>query len=57
MIDRKGEVKVMDFGVARPELDDGITDGGTIVGTAHYLSPEQARAARSTPGATSGRSA
>lgn len=49
MINKSGEVKVMDFGIAR------ITDQGTtmtitndIVGSVHYLSPEQASGAEIT---------
>jgi hypothetical protein len=36
-------VKVMDFGLAQAaEVACGLTDPGTVVGTAYYLSPEQA---------------
>ncbi|GAB3268403.1 Stk1 family PASTA domain-containing Ser/Thr kinase [Sinomonas notoginsengisoli] len=40
-----GEVKVMDFGIARAMADAGATQTQTqaVVGTAQYLSPEQAR--------------
>jgi len=37
-------IKVIDFGVVRPAEPDGFTTApGTIVGTPHYMSPEQAR--------------
>lgn len=44
MITSTGEVKVMDFGIARALSDAGATLTSTwnIVGTAQYLSPEQA---------------
>jgi serine/threonine-protein kinase len=44
MITDKGEVKVMDFGIARVTDDPSATMTGTwnVVGTAQYLSPEQA---------------
>jgi len=35
-------LKVTDFGIARAD-DGGMTETGSIIGTAHYLSPEQAR--------------
>ena len=42
MLDRGGNVKVMDFGIARAG-DSGMTEVGSILGTAQYLAPEQAR--------------
>ena len=45
MLTPGGDVKVMDFGIARA-LDDAsatVTHAWTVVGTANYLSPEQAR--------------
>ena len=45
MITRTGAVKVMDFGIARA-LSDGqaaVTQTAAVIGTAQYLSPEQAR--------------
>lgn len=43
LIDNKGEVKLMDFGIARlAESPDGaMTRQGLIIGTPHYMSPEQ----------------
>src|ERR687895_580089 len=43
MIDTEGRIKVMDFGIARAAADDTLTQTGTVLGTAAYLSPEQAR--------------
>lgn len=40
-----GQTKVMDFGIARAASSEGqtVTQTGTIIGTANYLSPEQAQ--------------
>ena len=45
MVSRDDEVKVMDFGIARALADSAstMTQTSTVVGTAQYLSPEQAR--------------
>ncbi|MFZ0120796.1 MAG: Stk1 family PASTA domain-containing Ser/Thr kinase [Pseudonocardiaceae bacterium] len=44
MINNAGAVKVMDFGIARALADgQGVTQTAAVVGTAQYLSPEQAR--------------
>ncbi len=42
MMDAQGTVKVMDFGIARAG-DSGMTEAGSILGTAQYLAPEQAK--------------
>ena len=49
LIDERGHVKVADFGIASAAGLDSLTQTGTILGTAGYLSPEQARGERAGP--------
>jgi beta-lactam-binding protein with PASTA domain/predicted Ser/Thr protein kinase len=48
LIDDEGRARVADFGIARGENSD-ITGTGSVMGTAQYLSPEQAQGKPTTP--------
>src|SRR6478672_9583770 len=43
LLSSEGEVKVTDFGIARSlDVEHGVTQTGTVLGTSEYLAPEQA---------------
>jgi len=41
MIDKEGNARIMDFGIARSLDAEGITDAKVVIGTPKYMSPEQ----------------
>ncbi|MBX7116828.1 MAG: protein kinase [Myxococcaceae bacterium] len=43
-ITHEGQVKVMDFGIAKGQHTSGMTQAGTVAGTPEYISPEQINA-------------
>jgi serine/threonine protein kinase/Tfp pilus assembly protein PilF len=44
MIDKQGDAKIMDFGIAQTMKTKGITGHGMMIGTPNYMSPEQTEA-------------
>jgi len=44
MLDRKGMVRIMDFGLSRSQNDESFTGAGLVMGTPYYMSPEQVEA-------------
>jgi len=49
MIDKKGNARIMDFGIARSLKTKGITGTGDMIGTPEYISPEQAEGKEADP--------
>jgi serine/threonine protein kinase len=49
LFDAEGRAKIADFGVARAAGEPGLTEAGTVLGTAAYISPEQAAGRPATP--------
>jgi eukaryotic-like serine/threonine-protein kinase len=49
LFDAGGRAKIADFGIARSAGAAGLTEAGTILGTAAYISPEQAAGRPATP--------
>jgi serine/threonine-protein kinase len=41
LVDRDGDVRVVDFGIARAANAIGVTTAGMMLGSVHYVSPEQ----------------
>jgi serine/threonine-protein kinase len=49
LLDQHGRLAIGDFGIARLALEDQLTATGTVLGTAAYISPEQAVGEPATP--------
>ena len=49
MINREGNARIMDFGIARSLAARGITGAGVMIGTPEYMSPEQVDGKKADP--------